>query len=423
MNIYKFGGASNATAGSMHNTCEIIKAASAGKLVVVVSAVGKVTNALEKIVEAFYHDAQEEALSLFQEMKTFHNEYMDELLTMQKDAAKEKLKEFFTEIEWLLYDKPVRPYDYYYDQIVCCGEMFSTVILYHLLLEKETSATWLDVRDLIRTDNNFREASIDWETSEALIVPSMTTALLKFDIVITQGFVGSTYENESTTLGREGSDFTAAIFANILNAESVTIWKDVQGVMSGDPRSHEKAVLMPSLSYQEVIEMAYYGAQVIHPKTIKPLQNKQIPLLVKSFLNTSLPGTLISGVQVKGLPPVVIYQKNQCLIRFFSKDFSFAEGEPINQLFDILNELKIKPALTQNAAISLLCCFTYREQKIQELAEKASDIFDVQVQKDLALLTIRHYDAETIDDYLAGRTILLTQKTNEIIQVLMLDED
>lgn len=424
MKVYKFGGASNATADSMRNTCNIIRSANEGsELLVVVSAVGKVTNALEKIVEAFYSNDQEGALKLFQDIKDFHENYIDEVLNEQKEPAKEKLKEFFTEIEWLLYDKPVRPFDYYYDQIVCCGEMFSTVILYHLLLEMGTSVSWLDVRDLIRTDNNFRDAFIDWKVSEELINTAIPKSLKISNVVITQGFVGSTDENESTTLGREGSDFTAAIFANILNAESVTIWKDVQGVMSGDPRSHEKAVLMPSLSYREVIEMAYYGAQVIHPKTIKPLQNKQIPLLVKSFLDPALPGTLISGDLVKGLPPVVIYQKNQCLISFFSKDFSFAEGEPINKLFGILNELKIKPALTQNAAISLLCCFTYRELKIQELAAKASEIFDVQVQKDLALLTIRHYDEQTISDYVTGRTILLTQKTKEIIQVLMLDEN
>ncbi len=423
MKVYKFGGASNATASSMHNTCKIIDAEKENKLVVVVSAVGKVTNALEKIAEAFYNEAKEEALQLFADIKVFHEDYIEEVLTTQKQAAKEKLKEFYTEIEWMLHDKPVRKYDYYYDQIVCCGEMFSTVILYHLLLEKNVKVAWLDVRDLLRTDNNFRDAFIDWEVSEELVKASIPEALQTFDVVITQGFVGSTDENESTTLGREGSDFTAAIFANILEAENVTIWKDVQGVMSGDPRSHKKAVLLPSLSYREVIEMAYYGAQVIHPKTIKPLQNKKIPLLVKSFLDTSLPGTVISGDQVKGLPPIVIYQKNQCLISFFSKDFSFAEGEPINKLFDILNELKIKPALTQNAAISLLCCFTYREEKIQALAAEASAIFDVQVQRDLALLTIRHYDDATIEDYLTGKNVLLTQKTNETLQVLILENE
>lgn len=422
MKVYKFGGASNATAASMINTCKIIDAGKQNKLVVVVSAVGKVTNALEKIAEAFYKEEKVEALQLFNDIKVFHEDYIEEVLTTQKQAAKEKLKEFYTEIEWMLHDKPVRQYDYYYDQIVCCGEMFSTVILYHLLLEKNVKAAWLDVRDLIRTDNNFRDAFIDWEVSNTNVTAAITDTFTHADVVITQGFVGSTYDNESTTLGREGSDFTAAIFANILEAESVTIWKDVQGVMSGDPRSHKKAVLLPSLSYREVIEMAYYGAQVIHPKTIKPLQNKQIPLLVKSFLDTSLPGTVISGEQVKGLPPIVIYQRNQCLISFFSKDFSFAEGEPINKLFDILNELKIKPALTQNAAISLLCCFTYREEKIQTLAAEASTIFDVQVQKDLALLTIRHYDDATIEDYLTGKNVLLTQKTNETLQVLLLEQ-
>ena len=239
------------------------------------------------------------------------------------------------------------------------------------------------------------------------------------DVVITQGFIGATDENESTTLGREGSDYSAAIFANLLGAESVTIWKDVEAVMSADPRKFEDAVNIYELSYTEVIEMAYYGAQVIHPKTIKPLQNKGIPLLVKNFTNPSLPGTVISNKSAKHLPPVIVYKENQVMIQFRSKDFSFVEDKPVEDLHLLFEKAKVKPNLSQNTAISLLCCFDEHPDKINALAAEASVLFDVELERNLSLLTIRHYDEASIQKLTANRFIVLEQRTPITMQVLM----
>jgi len=380
---------------------------------------GKTTNALESVVNSFYAGRNEEALQLFQRIKSSHLDLLKYLTVLHWQKAEYQLKDFFTEIEWLLNDKPVRSYDYYYDQIVCCGELLSSSILKNYLEELKVNATWLDVRDVIRTDNNFRDASINWEYTKKRIHESVSPLFDQFDIVVTQGFIGATDENESTTLGREGSDYTAAIFANILNGESVTIWKDVDAVMSSDPKKDKEASIIQALSYTEVIEMAYYGAQVIHPKTIKPLQNKNIPLFVKSFLNPNLPGTTISKDISRHLPPIIVIKENQVLIKFKSKDFSFIEDKPIFQLHEIFNRVKAKPNLTQNTAITLLCCFDDHEEKINQLALAASDIFDVEVERYLTLLTIRHYKQETIKKNCVDKEILLEQKTPDTIQIIM----
>jgi aspartate kinase len=236
--------------------------------------------------------------------------------------------------------------------------------------------------------------------------------------MLTQGFIGSTDENESTTLGREGSDYTAAVFANILNAESQTIWKDVEGVMSADPKQFPDAQLMPELSFDEVIEMAYYGAQVIHPKTIKPLQNKGIPLHVKCFLDASLSGTIIYKKQIKNLPPIVIIKERQALMHLHSQDFSFVGEKPMSELYKMLGELNVKPNLIQTGAISLQLCLDDRAEKIEQLAAAASLIFDVQVEKDLSLLTIRHYNNDLLLKMTSNKQIILKQQTPETVQVL-----
>jgi aspartate kinase len=281
----------------------------------------------------------------------------------------------------------------------------------------------MDVRDIIRTDDNFRDANIDWDYTTKKIEELNTGFFSNPDkqsphILLTQGFIGSTDENESTTLGREGSDYTAAVFANILNAESQAIWKDVEGVMNADPKQFPDAQLMPYLSFDEVIEMAYYGAQVIHPKTIKPLQNKGIPLHVKCFLDASLPGTVITKKQVKGLPPIIILKEKQVLMHFHSQDFSFVGEKPMSELYKILGEINIKPNLMQTGAISLQLCLDERDEKIQQLAEKASAIFDVQVEKDLTLLTIRHYKNELMEAMTMHKQVILKQQTPETVQVL-----
>ena len=419
MKVYKFGGASINNIDRIKNTAKIINDHKDKKLLVVISAMGKTTNALEKVVDAFWEKRKEDALQLFETIKENHLNSLKFLITVNWQAAENKLKDFFTEIEWMLHDNPIRTYDYYYDQIVCCGELFSSSLVSNYLLEQKVKVKWIDVRDIIRTDDNFRDAVVDWEVTENKIKTDVLPLFNDFDVVITQGFIGSTDENESTTLGREGSDFSAAIFANLLPAEDVTIWKDVEAVMNADPKEYPSVTIIPVLSFSEVIEMAYYGAQVIHPKTIKPLQNKNIPLYVKSFLDPSLPGTTISKNIPKNLPPIIVRKKNQVLIRFKSKDFSFVEDKPVQELHDLYSRLKMKPNLSQHTAISLLCCFDGHSEKIDRLASDASEIFDVEVEKDLTLLTVRHYDEATINIITKDKQIVLEQKTPETIQVLM----
>ena len=419
MKVFKFGGASINSVDRFKNTAKIIQSFKGEKLLIVISAMGKTTNALEKVIASFYEGRKEEALMLFDQLKNNHLDTLKYLTVKNWQQAENQLKDFFTEVEWLLHDKPVRNFDYYYDQIVCCGELLSSSILNSFLQEEKVNAKWLDVRDIIRTDNNFRDAAIDWSFTNKRIQETVIPLFESCDVIITQGFIGATDENESTTLGREGSDYSAAIFANILNADSVTIWKDVDAIMSADPKKYPDASILKSLSFTEVIEMAYYGAQVIHPKTIKPLQNKNIPLLVKSFLDPTLEGTIISKEPCKNLPPIIVNKENQVLIQFKSKDFSFVEDKPIHQLHEIFNQIRINPNLSQNTAISLLCCFDDHPEKIGQLAEAASGIFDVELERNLTLLTIRHYNAETIDKLTRNKKVLLEQKTTETVQMLM----
>ena len=418
MRVYKFGGASVNSMERIKMVADILQSNKDEKLLIVISAMGKTTNALEKVAEAFYAGEKEEALSLFESIKQFHLDVLLQLLPSNSKVI-ENLVSSFTEVEWLLHDKPVKDYDYYYDQIVPTGELLSTWIMSTYLNESGIKNAWIDVRDIIRTDDNFREANIDMQFTQQRIKETIPTLFVTNNVIITQGFIGSTDENESTTLGREGSDYTAAVFANKLDAEDVTIWKDVEGVMNADPKTFKNAEVIGALSFNEVIEMAYYGAQVIHPKTIKPLENKDIPLLVKCFLQPSLTGTVITHIPVNNLPPIIVYKQKQVLIEFRSKDFSFVGEKPVSRLYEIFAEIKVKPNLTQNTAISLLCCLDDMPEKIEKLSLIASAVFDVHVEKDLTLLTIRHYKNELISELTQGKNIVLEQKTKDTLQVLM----
>ena len=417
MKVFKFGGASINSIERIENVAGIIRDYEGEKILIIISAMGKITNALEKVADAFYAGNKEEALFLFQQIKEQHTS-LSEKITNSKVHA---LSDIFTEVEWLLHDKPVRDYDYYYDQIVCCGELLSTAIIGSYFNSTGIKNQWVDVRDIVRTDDNFRDASIDWGFTQEKITTEILPLFDKINIVITQGFIGATDENESTTLGREGSDYTAAIFANMLNAETQTIWKDVEGVMNADPKEFSDAVNIDELSYREVIEMAYYGAQVIHPKTIKPLQNKNIPLHVRCFLKPALAGTIISGQPVHNLPPIIVLKNNQVLMQFISKDFSFVEDSLVNKLHQLFVDIKIRPNLSQNAAISLYCCLDDKPEKIEKLALAASELFDVQVEKNVVLLTVRHYNEAVVKELTENKIELLSQKTKETIQVLLKD--
>jgi aspartate kinase len=419
MKVFKFGGASVNSVERVKNLGDMLKQFPDEKILVVISAMGKMTNALEKVVDAFYSGNKEDALKLFEQVKQQHLSTAKYLLVTNYLPCEKQLKSFFTEAEWLLYEKPVRDYDYYYDQVVCTGELLSTAIVSHYLNEAGITNRWVDVRDVFRTDDNFRDAVIDWEFTSSQVNGSIVPLFKETNIVLTQGFIGATDENESTTLGREGSDYTAAVFANMLDAESQTIWKDVPSVMNADPKQFPDAVSIHELNYNEVIEMAYYGAQVIHPKTIKPLQNKGIPLYVKCFLDPSLKGTLIHNKSLKGLPPIIVVKEKQVMLELVSKDFSFVEEKPIAELFHLFEKLKIKPNLTQNAAISMICVLDDRPDKIEKLALEASAIFDVKVTKELTLLTIRHYTKEIYDKLAGKKKVLLQQRTVETMQALL----
>lgn len=419
MKVFKFGGASVNSIDRIKNLVPIMKHWSNDKIVVIVSAMGKTTNALEKVTDAFYTGKKEEALQLFEQVKQQHLSTAKYLLITHYLSCETQLKDFFTEVEWLLHDKPVRDYDYYYDQVVCAGELFSTSIVSAYLNEAGINNKWLDIRDIFRTDDDFRDASIDWEFTKQKVEELVVPELKKNNIVLTQGFIGATDENESTTLGREGSDYTAAVFANMLDADSQTIWKDVESVMNADPKQFPDALSIPELNYNEVIEMAYYGAQVIHPKTIKPLQNKGIPLFVKCFLDPSLPGTVIHNRPVHNLPPIIVLKEKQALLEMNSRDFSFVGEQHVGHLYHLFEKLHIKPNLTQNGAISFLCVLDDRAEKIEKLALEASAFLDVQVKKGLSLLTIRHYNKEIVEKLTAGKSLLLRQQTPETVQFLL----
>jgi len=419
MKVFKFGGASVNSVERIKNVGEILRQYPNEELVIIISAMGKTTNALEKVVQAFYEGKKEEALRLFEDVKQQHLTTGKYLLVTQAMACENQLKDFFTEVEWLLHDRPAREFDYYYDQVVCIGELLSTAIISHYLNEAGINNKWIDVRDVIRTDDNFRDANIDWEYTLAKVQGFIFPELKDSKILLTQGFIGSTDENESTTLGREGSDYTAAVFANMLDAESQTIWKDVESVMNADPKQFPDAQPIHELNYNEVIEMAYYGAQVIHPKTIKPLENKGIPLYVKCFLDPSLPGTVIHKKSLKQLPPIIVLKENQVMLEMSSKDFSFVGEHHVGHLYHLFEKLKVKPNLTQNGAISFVCVLDDRAEKIEKLALGASELFDVQVTRGLSLLTIRHYNDEIMGGMIKKTSILLRQQTPETIQVLM----
>jgi aspartate kinase len=419
MQVFKFGGASVNSVERISRLGDIVKQFADEKVLVVISAMGKTTNALEKAVEAFFSGKKEEALQLFDLVKSQHLATARELLITHSLACEEQMKNFFTEAEWLLHDRPQREFDYYYDQVVCVGELLSTTIISFYLKEIGIENTWVDVRDVIRTDDNFRDANIDWDFTLAKVLNTVVPLFNETNFVVTQGFIGATDENESTTLGREGSDYSAAVFANMLDAESQTIWKDVKCVMNADPKQFPDAEPITELNYSEVIEMAYYGAQVIHPKTIKPLQNKNIPLYVKCFLDPSLPGTVIHNKPLHHLPSIIVLKAKQAMIEMNSKDFSFVGEHHVATLYSLLGKLKIKPNLTQNAAISFICVLDDRPDKIEKLAFEIAEIFDVQVVKDLTLLSVRHYNKEIVEKLTAGKSILLRQQTADTIQLLL----
>jgi aspartate kinase len=419
MKVFKFGGASVDSVSRIRQLPAILKNYKSEKLLIVISAMGKTTNALEKVTDAFYSGDLTKALELFGSIKQNHLQIAESLGIAGNNGFKHRMGDFFTEVEWLLHDRPVRPFNYYYDQIVCIGELLSTSIISNFLMTASIPNQWIDVRDIFATDDQFRAASINWEKTSSRIPELILPLYRENNILLTQGFIGSTDANESTTLGREGSDYSAAIFANLLEADDLTIWKDVEGVMNADPKAFPEARYIRELGYDEVIEMAFYGAQVIHPKTIKPLQNKNIPLHVKCFLDPLLPGTLIHSKHIANLPPIMVIKQNQVLIHLQSKDFSFVGEEGTARLYQMLSDLHIQANLMQTGAVILQLCVDDIPEKIEQLALESSRYFDVQVEKDLMLLTIRHYETELLEKLIDGRKIVLQQWSPDTVQTLL----
>lgn len=416
--IFKFGGASVKDAASVKNVGTILKKYSGDKLVIVVSAMGKTTNALEKVVDSYFHQ-KGDAHEKLNEVKEYHTEIIDELFKGNGQEIKKHLNNFFVEIEWVLEEKPARSFGFVYDQIVSFGELIATRIVSAYLNDAGIINEWLDVRSCIQTDNTYREGKVNWELTTSYVNQNILPLLEKSNVILTQGFIGSTSENFTTTLGREGSDYTAAILAHALNAESVTVWKDVPGVLNADPKFFSDAQLLQQLTYVDAIELAYFGASVIHPKTIQPLENKRISLYVKSFVNPDLKGTLISAEsETKPLVPSFIFKSNQVLVSISAKDFSFIAEESLSTIFSLFAEHRVKMNLMQNSAISFSVCADYDQMKINPLLEKLKAGFKVLYNDGLELYTIRHYFQSTIDMLSQGKEILLEQRSRNTVQLV-----
>lgn len=420
MKVFKFGGASLKDADSIKNVGSIINDYQNEPLLVVVSAIGKTTNELEKVVEHYYRHQRETAAQLLYGVQNLSIQIAQQLIADSRHPLFDQMNQLFSDLEWQLGEKAYEPYDYYYDQLVSCGELISSMIVNAYLNDSNVKARWLDVRKVLRTDDTFRDARIQWDLSQKQMDEKVAPLFKKCSVVISQGFIGGTSNNKTVTLGREGSDFSAALFANMLNAESLTIWKDVEGLKNADPRLFEDTLNISNINFNEVIEMAYYGAQVIHPKTIKPLQNKNIPLYVKCFLNKSLPGTVINGSNgVQKLPPIIVLKKQQVLITVTTRDFSFISEENLSTLYDIFHRLKIKPNLMQTGAINCSFCIDKRADKIEQLIKALHPFFKIAYDESLEILTIRHYENNMISRMTKGRQILLEQKSPKTIQMVM----
>lgn len=415
MQVHKFGGASVKDAASIKNVGSIVKERLNGPNLVVVSAMGKTTNLLEQLVRAYFEKQDTDVH--FTALKKQHIAAAQELELSQETL--DDLNELFVSIEWTLEEAPVDQYSYYYDQIVSAGELLSSKILAAYLQKISVNAAFLDVRDILITDDSYMEAKVDWQKTEKNVQSKLVAGIDAHTIFVTQGFIGSTNENNTTTLGREGSDFTGAVFAYCCNADSLTIWKNVEGVMTGDPSVFDNVNLIERLSFTEAIEMTYYGAKVIHPKTIKPLQNKSIPLHVKSFIDPDKQGTTISQEQIITYPPIVVLDKDQALIHISSNDFSFVAESHLTKIFSSIAKHRVKVNLMRNTAISFSICVTRQMDKIENLIADLQKDFKVVLESDLELITIRHYSDHVIDEMKKNKIVLFEEKLEKMIQLVV----
>jgi aspartate kinase len=414
MRVFKFGGASVKDAAGIKNVHSVLQQVGYEDVLVIVSAMGKTTNALEEVIKNYF-DKSPQLNSSVQEVKKYHNQILIDLFEDEKNEVFSAVNTQFADLEYFLAHNKSPNYNFVYDQIVSYGELISTTILSHFMTFMGIKTQWLDVRNFIKTDATYRDAEVDWELTQKNISKNTKRKILN----ITQGFLGSDENNFTTTLGREGSDYTAAIFAYCLNAESVTIWKDVPGVMNADPRYFENASLLNQISYREAIELAFYGASVIHPKTLQPLQKKEIPLYVKSFINPLLKGTSVSkGVDLEPYLPCFIVKRNQLLISLSSIDFSFIMEEHISEIFALFHQFKLKVNLIQNSAISFSVCVEDKFGNFNDLNSILSKKFKVDFTENVTLYTIRHFNEQAAQMVEENKTVLLKQVSRETMQII-----
>ncbi|OIQ29300.1 MAG: aspartate kinase [Bacteroidetes bacterium MedPE-SWsnd-G2] len=415
MQVFKFGGASVKDAKGVVNLAKVLRTTGFENTLVVISAMGKTTNAMEAVIHNYF-GAKAELQSALQEVKKFHNEILLELFENTEHHVYKKVANLFSELEVFFKLNKSPDYNFVYDQAIGFGELVSTAIVSAYLNEIGMTNDWLDVRSLIKTDSYYRRANVNWDDTQDAILNRVN----KNNLSITQGFIASDSNNFTTTLGREGSDYSAAIFGYCLNATAVTIWKDVPGVLNADPRYFENAQLLHQISYAEAIELAFYGASVIHPKTLQPLQQKEIVLYVKSFLNPENAGTKVSK-EVKILPeiPCYIVKKDQVLISLSSLDFSYIVEDNISEIFGLLHHYKMKVGLIQNSAISFSVCIENGYDNLEKLLQHLKAKFKVSCSDSVSLYTIRHYDKNTVEQLESGKTVLLKQLTQHTVQIVL----
>ncbi len=415
MRVFKFGGASVKDAESVRNVKKVLETTGYEELVVVVSAMGKMTNALEKVVHYYFYN-KEEVQNAIDEVVLFHRTILLDLFLEKVHPIFDNVASLFKEMKRFLESNKSPDYSYVYDQIVCYGELISTKIISAYLNNEQIANTWIDSRECIKTDSSYRDANVDWDLTNLRI----KTIIKRKGLTVTQGFLGANYNNFTTTLGREGSDYTAAIYAYCLNAESVTIWKDVPGVLNADPREFKKTILLEQISYREAIEMAFYGASVIHPKTLQPLQRKEIPLYVKSFLSPLNSGTSVA--KGKDLEPEVscyVVKKNQVLLSLSSLDFSFMVEDNIGEVFKLLHLYKMKVNLIQNSAISFSVVADNQYNQLENLLSKLKPTFKVKYNENVTLYTIRHFKEKEITFFEKELDILIKQQSRDTMQFVV----
>lgn len=414
MRVYKFGGASVKDAEGVKNLATVLKTTGYEKTLIVVSAMGKTTNAIELVIKNYFEN-KAELQSAIHEVIKYHNEILLDLFDNEHHQVFTSVKALCDELTLFFKSNKSPDYNYVYDQTIGFGELISTTIISHYLNEIDLKNKWIDVREFIKTDNYYRRSNVNWEQTQENITTNFNPSILN----ITQGFLGSDANNFTTTLGREGSDYTAAIFAYCLNANSVTIWKDVPGVLNADPRYFENAQLLHQISYREAIELAFYGASVIHPKTLQPLQRKEIPLYVKSFLNPRADGTCVSkGKVIEPEIPCFIVKKNQILISLSSLDFSYIVEENISEIFSLLHLYKMKVDVIQNSAISFSVCIDNLYNNLEKLLQHLKAKFNVECHDNVCLYTIRHYNDAAINELEKDKTVLLKQLTRGTVQIV-----